>query len=320
MADGPLVSIVVPCFNGEAFLADALDSARAQTWPHTEIVVVDDGSSDRSVEVARSFEGVRVLTGPNLGPSSARNKGIAAARGPRLQFLDADDVLLPRKIEACVAAIRTDADVPFGRQRTFGHDAVRTPGRLQRWLRRSPPAFDPATPVVNALTVELQTNTPLHDTTLLRRLGGFDTELQWLEDIDLNLRLALAGARFVEVPETLSLLRDHAGPGRQRLKPGAVRGQLLGERRMMQAVRDAGAWSEVVARVFADRLAYAGRQAWRAGLHDEARAAFDEARALSPRPRPTAVPAYNAVAGVLGLERTERWVDRALALRRGEAS
>jgi len=96
-----LVSIVIPCYNAEAWIAQAIESSLAQTWPQKEVIVVNDGSRDGSVAVARTFEGagVRVIDQPNRGASAARNAGLDAARGEFLQYLDADDLLAPDKIE-----------------------------------------------------------------------------------------------------------------------------------------------------------------------------------------------------------------------------
>jgi hypothetical protein len=306
-----LVSIVVPCYNGARWLAAALDSALAQTWPELQVIVVDDGSTDDSVEVARSFEGrgVTVLTGPNQGPAAARNRGIEAAEGAHVQLLDADDLLLPRKIELCLAAREGPDDVPFGGLVPFGGSAPSgLRARAARWLRAPDPAFDPTRPIEAALTFEIQTSQPLLPTARLRRIGGFRASLRWLEDIDLTLRMVLDGARYVPVGTPLVLLRDHAEPGRQRLHPGAAEGRIAGEHAMMATVREAGRWSPEVARVFAGRLAYAGRQALIAGHEAVGRGALEEARALDPGARATAVPLYNAVAGRVGVERTERWL------------
>jgi glycosyltransferase involved in cell wall biosynthesis len=96
----PLVSIIVPSYNAAPWLAQTLESALAQTHPTREIIVVDDGSTDSSLELARGFEtrGVRVFAEPNRGASAARNLGLRHARGDFIQFLDADDLLAPDKI------------------------------------------------------------------------------------------------------------------------------------------------------------------------------------------------------------------------------
>lgn len=104
----PLVSIIIPCHNAEPWLGATLDSALAQTWPLTEIIVINDGSTDDSLAAARRFEarGVRVADQPNRGASAARNHGLRLARGEFLQFLDADDLISPEKIGAQVELLR----------------------------------------------------------------------------------------------------------------------------------------------------------------------------------------------------------------------
>lgn len=103
----PLVSILIPSHNAERWLAETLESALAQTWPEKEIILIDDGSTDGSLELAHGYEsrGVRVLRQSNRGAASARNAGLAAARGDYLQFLDADDLLSPDKIERQMAEL-----------------------------------------------------------------------------------------------------------------------------------------------------------------------------------------------------------------------
>src|SRR4051812_41844998 len=96
----PLASVIIPCYQGEPVVREAIDSALRQTYQPTEVVVVDDGSTDASVEVLRSFGGrIRWETGPNRGASAARNRGLELARGELIQFLDADDLLHEDKIE-----------------------------------------------------------------------------------------------------------------------------------------------------------------------------------------------------------------------------
>ncbi len=97
---GPLVSILVPAFNAQESIAETLRSATAQTWKRKEIIVVDDGSTDRTLAIARQFEsdGVRVVTQRNQGATVARNMAFALSKGDYIQWLDADDLLAPDKI------------------------------------------------------------------------------------------------------------------------------------------------------------------------------------------------------------------------------
>lgn len=102
----PSVSVVIPCFNGEQFLGEALASAQAQTLPVAEILVIDDGSTDGSAALAASFGApVRVVSQRNAGESVARNRGFDLARGDWIAFLDADDVWRPEKLAASAALL-----------------------------------------------------------------------------------------------------------------------------------------------------------------------------------------------------------------------
>ncbi len=102
----PLVSILVPCHNAGPYVAATLESAFAQTWPACEVILVDDGSTDDSLAVARRYEvrGLQIITQPNRGAAAARNAALRAARGESIQFLDADDLLHPEKIARQMAA------------------------------------------------------------------------------------------------------------------------------------------------------------------------------------------------------------------------
>jgi len=96
----PLVSILIPAYNAERWIADTIRSALAQTWPRTEIIVVDDGSRDRTLTITRQFasKNVCVVTQDNQGASAARNRALALSQGNFIQWLDADDLLAPDKI------------------------------------------------------------------------------------------------------------------------------------------------------------------------------------------------------------------------------
>ena len=97
----PLVSILIPAYNAEKYIGATLESALGQTWPHKEIIVVDDGSRDQTLAVARRYEtrGVKVITQKNSGAAAARNRAMAECQGEYLQWLDADDLIGRDKIE-----------------------------------------------------------------------------------------------------------------------------------------------------------------------------------------------------------------------------
>ena len=103
----PLVSILIPAFNAETWVADTIRSALAQTWPRKEIIVIDDGSTDRTLVVARRFasKDVAVVTQKNQGAAAARNHALALSQGDYIQWLDADDLLSPDKIAKQIQAV-----------------------------------------------------------------------------------------------------------------------------------------------------------------------------------------------------------------------
>lgn len=130
----PLVSILIPCHNAAPWVAATLESVLAQTWPHCEIIFVDDGSTDNSLALARAFEprGVRVVPQANVGASAARNHALRLAQGEFIQFLDADDLLAPDKIERQARLLATApggsvAAGPWGRFERDPTTAIFTP-------------------------------------------------------------------------------------------------------------------------------------------------------------------------------------------------
>src|SRR5262249_3061971 len=107
---------LIPCYNAQCWVGQAIESALAQTWPEKEIIVVDDGSTDQSLDVIRQFgECIRWETGENRGGGAARNQLLELANGKWLQYLDADDVLRPKKLEIQVMFAREhpDCDVVY---------------------------------------------------------------------------------------------------------------------------------------------------------------------------------------------------------------
>lgn len=110
MVAQPLVSILIPSFNAERWIKQTLESAAGQDYPRTEVIVVDDGSTDRTLEISRTFESrfVRVITQANAGAPAARNKALAQAQGEYIQWLDADDLLAPDKISNQVKYLEED--------------------------------------------------------------------------------------------------------------------------------------------------------------------------------------------------------------------
>jgi glycosyltransferase involved in cell wall biosynthesis len=124
MSDKPTISVIIPVYNGERFLAEAIRSVLDQTLPPDEVIVVDDGSTDGSAALAGQVAGVLVLRQPNRGVAAALNLGISHARGDLLGFLDADDRWRPDKLERQVEVLRAnpELDMVFGYAQQFYQD------------------------------------------------------------------------------------------------------------------------------------------------------------------------------------------------------
>src|ERR1700730_15716470 len=107
----PLVSILIPAYNAEPWIVDTVRSALAQTWARKEIIIVDDGSSDETLSIARQFASktVTVVTQDNQGASAARNKAFGLCQGDYVQWLDADDLLSPNKVASQIEIAETSA-------------------------------------------------------------------------------------------------------------------------------------------------------------------------------------------------------------------
>ena len=147
----PLVSILIPAYNAERWIADTIKSALEQTWPQKEIIVVDDGSTDQTPSIARQFvsKSVSVITQPNQGAASARNKAFSICQGDYIQWLDADDLLAPTKIAkqmealACFQSKRTLLSSAWGYFTHRSSGATFSPTSLWRdlspieWLLRN---------------------------------------------------------------------------------------------------------------------------------------------------------------------------------------
>jgi hypothetical protein len=116
MSELPLVSILIPCYNAQTWVRQSVESALGQTYPNKEVIVVDDGSTDGSLDVLRSFgDAIQLETGPNRGGNVARNRLLALSQGKWLSYLDADDYLLPDKVQRQIELVfsRGDLDIVY---------------------------------------------------------------------------------------------------------------------------------------------------------------------------------------------------------------
>jgi glycosyltransferase involved in cell wall biosynthesis len=271
----PLVSIVIPCWNGEQFIGEAIESALSQTYPDVEVIVIDDGSTDASLKVIKSFGNrVRWESGPNRGACGARNRGLQLARGGFIQFLDSDDLLKPQKMELQVplSCARAEEIIYCDRESHLIGDPER------KWVEKVSAGADP---VVFALTKIISISTPLYPRGALLQVRGCREGLRCAQDYDLNLRLALAGWRYRRLPAVLVTVRRRSESiSSDSLK---VLQQMLDLwRETLRHLDRLGILTQGRRAAIAARIASAGRVHLRAGRVSDANRLFREARNIDP--------------------------------------
>jgi glycosyltransferase involved in cell wall biosynthesis len=212
----PDISVVVPAYNSAAYINEALDSALAQTGVTLEVIVVDDGSSDDTVQRVQAYgDRVRLIQQANQGSAVARNRGVAESRAEHVAFLDADDYWHPQKLAQQWALARQGKPLVYARFSSWERDAAGNfppaaahLAECQAQGRMSKPARDGWLYIDLLLDCEVWTSTVLARKDLLEKVGGFDPSLRKGQDFDLWLKLANE-AEWHGVPESLALYRLH---------------------------------------------------------------------------------------------------------------
>jgi glycosyltransferase involved in cell wall biosynthesis len=209
------VSILIPAYNAEQWIAETLHSAVAQTWEPKEIIVVNDGSTDRTQEIARKFEpqGVRVIDQKNAGAAAARNKAFSLCRGDYIQWLDADDLLAPDKIARQMVLLPELQDRRVLLSGGFAHFKY----RYHRAEFISGPLWRDLSPLEWLLCklgedTYMQTSTWLVSRELTQAAGSWDTTLLGDDDGEYFCRVLLASSEVRFVPSAHAYYRQ-AGVG-----------------------------------------------------------------------------------------------------------
>ena len=308
-----LVSTIIPVHNRAALLREAVASVLAQTYRPIEIIIVDDGSTDDTPGVADSLaagspDAITVVHQGNTGPGLAREAGRQKAIGEFIQYLDSDDVLLPRKFESQVMGLRSNPQcgIAYGKTRFLEHGLV---AQMEPW-KRTGERIDWMFPSF------LQsrwwgTSTPLYCRQLTDAAGPW-LALSSEEDWEFDCRLAAMGVRLFFVEEFVSEEHEHAGARLSRdgsISGGKLRDRTKAHALILEHARRAGVDEGCVEmQNFARELFLLARQCGAAGLEAESRELFalamdasgaDRARGLDFR-------LYGIMAGVLGWSLTGR--------------
>ncbi len=193
----PLVSVIVPAYQAEAYLDEALESALAQDYREREVILIDDGSTDRTAEIAAAH-GVTVSRQSNGGPAAARNAGLVLARGELVAILDADDIWPQERLSRQVAYLREHPDdgMVMGLTEVFLTPGQPRPAHYPRIAEDGPYQGHPSTLLVRREVFEL--------------VGLFDESLRLSEDLDWLARAGDAGVRIGRLDCTVLRYRIHA--------------------------------------------------------------------------------------------------------------
>ena len=209
MSDLPTFSVLMPVFNAANYLTEAVESIRAQTFGDFELIAVDDGSTDRSLQIlqrlAKEDARIRIVSRPNTGIVGALNDGLAATRGEFVARMDADDIALPTRFEKQLAALRLDPGcVALGSAIWFTDPAGRPLKAYRPPLSHTSIEEELARGNGGAL---------IHPTVIFRReallqCGGYRAQYNYIEDLDLYVRLLDMG-RLANLPDILLRYRQH---------------------------------------------------------------------------------------------------------------
>ena len=303
-----LVSILIPCFNAEKYIRQCIDSALAQTHADKEVIVVDDGSTDGSLDIIRSFgKRVRWESGPNRGGNAARNRLLDLAKGEWLQYLDADDYLMPDKIERQLVftACHPEADIICSPTLSEKIED----GRTALLETKFPDARDPW--IMLALWDLPQTGGVLWKRAAVQQVGGWRLGQPCCQEHELYGRLLEAGCRFALDDECRAVYRefDHNSRLTQRLADEVERQRLMIVARMEQFLRANKELTLERRQAINDMRHEIARKVW---AKDE-RAALDIVRriaqsdpAFCPSERPAAPAVYRLVYRAMGFRAAQR--------------
>jgi glycosyltransferase involved in cell wall biosynthesis len=200
------VSVIIPSYNYSAYISDAINSIREQTYPHWEVIVVDDGSKDDTAEVVARFiaqdSRIKYYYQQNQGLSAARNTGISLAQGEYLQFLDADDYISKRKLEIQVGLLANDPEAALVYADTYIYthsDDSTAPPNFRKFKLTMPPISGQGSALAMHMAIDniFLVGSPLFKRSMALATGPFDQTLFSLEDWHFWYRAVLQNNKFV---------------------------------------------------------------------------------------------------------------------------
>ena len=313
MTNTPLVSIVIPCYNSERYIGEAIESALGQTYPNIEVIVIDDGSTDDSASIIQRFlPRIKFVRQPNRGACAARNVGLCLAEGPFVKFHDADDLMFRTAIAAQLSREAQLARVPnailFGDVVTGDEKANVLPGKNKD---RCFNAGDTAS-LADVFDKAIFTHAPLHKRSLLTEIGRFNVNIKISQDYELAIRMAIHGVRFIYYPDQCAIHRNYTS--KFRVGSNAHIYDYVNLVDSIAQLPKPAAISTQIDRHVARKYWGVGRRALRLGFPDVADACFRKARSNYASDPICGSAPYRLLASMCGPDATERVAESAKRL------
>ncbi len=200
MKNSPLVSVIIPVCNGEKYVVQALESVFKQDYQSFEVILVDDGSTDRTAQIIGKYDNVQYISQSNQGVSSARNTGVAASSGEIIAFLDSDDYWPTNRLTVTIRYLDRHPEVGYvlGRQMMFVESGCAVPPWVKaEWLTEPQDASNTGVLVVRRVTFD--------------RIGLFNKDYKGGEDTEWLVRASEVGVPMARLPEVVLHRRIHGG-------------------------------------------------------------------------------------------------------------
>ena len=282
-----MISVIIPCYNGSSTLRTTIESVVSQSYPDKEVIIVDDGSTDRSAEIIKSFEPIVVSKfQPNQGVSAARNHGTRLARGEYIQYLDQDDMLEPDTLTKRVAAVETTgADVAYTDWQlctTAADGSIHRTNVVELPLDR---LGDDAEAACASSRFWAPQAAILYRRWVVDRIGQWNTRLPIIQDARFIFDAARVGARFARVKGVGALFRLSDDSLSARSPEQFIRDCFVNATEIEAIWRDAGDLTMAKRRALVEIWSYVATSTFRANLPE-----FGEScrrlRMVSDRPHP----------------------------------
>lgn len=312
-----LVSTIIPVFNRAEMICDAVESVLMQTHPAIEIILVDDGSTDKTPDTLRRLQQqhptrIKVLRQENAGPGAARNTGLQVATGGYIQYLDSDDVLHPDKFARQVAALKASPECGVCYCITLRNNPKTN--QLVPWARTAEeienifPSFLPKR--------GWATLTPLWRRSVCEAIGPWKP-YRVMEDWEHDLRAGIMGIKPVHVAEALCTVRDHGENRASGMNEGFTRDRMLyffkAHESIWNIMKENGLTDWAYLQQFSRTMFWIARMCGERALKQEAEAALqytEEMTSLNQQPSPTR--RFRQLKSVLGW-RASVWIAESLS-------